>query len=62
MKALYEVKNEYYGIAAHVNQLANGSYSVTLFDTEARETVPAGYIYKDLSQAKAKADKLVEQY
>ena len=61
-KSLYKAKNEYYGIEAHVNQLANGSYCVTLFDTCARETFPAGYIYKELSQAKAKADKIVEQH
>lgn len=49
------------GIEGRVNRLENGNFSVTLFDTDAMETLPTCIIYavENIDKAHAKAAEVV---
>ena len=52
------VYNDNEGIEALIRALNNGSYSVTICDTESGQTLPTAKIFKEYNDARQYANKI----
>lgn len=55
---MHTIENTEYGIEARIVELRNGSYCVTLRDTEANEVLPTGKIFSVFEDARNYAIKI----